>query len=115
MRLVHIGGNDEGRWKWFTVPGTDSQVELYCATVEEYTQVKAKFAGDTLGFCREVGKRFFRSFRNMSDQAGEPIQNTPEMRAAILQAQDVFNFVWTALGDAAKWREEGNAGSGSAS
>ena len=117
MRFVHMGGE---RWKWFQFRGTDFEVDLYCATTEEHAEAVGKFrvgmpGVDMQGWLTHIATHWFRAFKGAVDGAGQPIDNTLANRVAILNAPDVYAFVYGSLNNFAAWRAEGNADSGSVS
>ena len=119
LKIVH-SGDKEGLWKWFVFPGSDAEFELYCPPVHEMTAAASaqRFGSPGVnmeGWLALIATKWFRGFRNVCGFDGTALDNTFEQRLKILYDQDVYSFVLQKLNDTAAWREEGNAGSGSAS
>lgn len=120
MRILSVNGSPDSRWKWFTIPNADgAAVELYCPTTDEFLRAGKRFrftdkGEDMAGFKRYLAEHWFRDFRGMFDAKGEPLENTVEMRVAICNETDIWRWLQEQFLNAAQWRDEGNASSGTA-
>lgn len=119
MRFVHVG-DETGRWRWFTYQDGPFRVHLRMVTASEFQQVARQYKLTTdnasVGkLTAYVAQHWFDDFTGAEDQDGNPIDNTPEMRQAILDDPDVSRWVIELLTNSANWRDEGNGDSGSGS
>lgn len=116
MRIVQINGDEGSRWKWFALPETDAAVELYAIDTTDLEALVAKANRDPDQAAQLMARKFFRDFKGMQDATGKDLENSEAVRLSLLRAApDVRAFILAKLRDFAAWREEGNAGSGSAS
>jgi hypothetical protein len=119
MRFAHIGATEEQLWRWFQYPDTDFEAEFRFITNDEWATVMRKYRiaqdrPDEEGLKRHIAQHWFRAFRNAVGANGEPLDNTPEVRREMLRDPEFFRWATELLTATAKWREEGNADSGSA-
>jgi hypothetical protein len=110
MRIVQINGDESHRWRWFRIPDTDAQVELYAMDVSELDALRRKLAKSEDDASQYLAARAFRDFRGMQDASGAPLENSEAMRLAILRAApDVRAFVLLKLADFRAWADDDKA------
>lgn len=113
--------DDNSRWKWFDFPRPAFSLELYSPTASELSRTAARFGltsekPDLSGFSAHLATHWFRDFKGIVDQDDQPLQNTVEIRKALLEkVPGLLAWAQGRIADFAAWLDEGNGDSGSAS
>lgn len=119
MRFAHIAADPGELSKWHDHE-TGFRAQLRFVPTAEYEQVVRRFRlgtdkADAKGYRSYVAQRWFLDFQNAYNAQGDPIENTLEMRKAILEDPGMYVWIIERLNDSAQWWAEGNGSSGSAS
>lgn len=114
MRLAHIGAGGPVE-KWFEFKSGTQRAEflLRFAKASDWHALTQKHGSDESKLVAELARTYFVDFRNIEDTNGAALENTEEVRRAILEDVEIKQFVVSKLARTAEWRAEGNADSGS--
>jgi hypothetical protein len=121
MLVFQETGLGSQRWKRFSNDKVGFSVEIYAPTTDEFAEFASKYRlgqrdADLPGMRRFVAKNWTRSFTGLQKPDGTAHDDTPEIRALVFnEFTDVWSWILERIQDFSAWRDEGNAGSGSAS
>lgn len=112
MKVMHMSAPEGGYWKWFDVPkykGTRVELRLLTRTdlqqLDKYKELKEEAV--------VVAQKYFRDFEGCFDCNGQPIPNTENNRALMMEDTLFGTFVTAMLADVQRWRAEGKEDSAS--